>query len=109
MALSPAIMELRRRFHAIVAEREALFVKLRPLRAQQTDIRNTVAANKVDAAEAPIVEQIKAIEAELIPLQQEMAKTHRALAVLDPHPSGDPARARVGLAPDGREPEAAAA
>ena len=96
--IPPGIMELRKRFHTIMAERETHFVKLRPLRAQQKAVRDKIAA--LDASETPIGDKIKVVEAELLPLQEEMSRIHRALATLDPRGEG---KASVGLPPDGRE------
>lgn len=94
-----ARMAMRRKFHEAVASREVMFVKLRPLRAQQQRIRDHVAT--LNAEEQTIVDQIKAIEADLAPVQHDMSSATAALQAIDgtPHPS-------VGLAPDGRDPVA---
>lgn len=89
-------MQLRQRYHTLMAERAKTLAKLKPLREKQKLIRDQVHA--LNEQEKPIVSDIKELQAPLAEIQREMATTVRALGVLDGTPTPS-----VGYAPDGRD------
>lgn len=82
MALDFSPETIRKRFHDLTREHDAIDARLTPLRAELDNLvsgKTKLTVAKAKAREAEVREQIKTLQSELYPIEQERALCSRAL------------------------------